>query len=217
MKFLLIGLVAFAVSVLVVVRLLRNRGRTGEARPRLRRPRLMDELRVPPVTSPGTPVAQPSRSLDKLPPAEPGKRHLQITGVSISLYIEEKQSLFILLASDGTINRMGTGAIDNQEHGLYIGRTDTAIFEKVRSHFTDEILQHMGGYQLQNPQGAACKLTIALKFLDGIDNGFQFLYGAESQGPPTEIADIVRAAVHETDSWHENFKRNAARSSLGKA
>lgn len=172
----------------------------------------MDELRVPSLPSGNnTATLQLQRSVEKLPPAEPGRRYLQVEGISISLYVDEKQSLFLMLASDGTINRMGTGAIDNQEHGLFIGRTDPSIFARVRALFTDELLQHMGGYNLPEQKGASCKLTIALKFADGSNNGFQFLYGAESEGPPTEIADIVRAALHESDEWYQKFKRNAAK------
>jgi len=189
MKPFLIGLIVFAIAALVVVRLLRNWGRPGEARSRLRQPRLMDGLSVPPA----------------------GTRYLQIQKISIALDVEDKRALFILLASDGTINRMGTGALENAEHGLYIGRTSTAMFEKVRSFLNDTLLEHMGSYDLKDKQGAQCRLNIGLQFADGTENGFLFLYGADSMGPPTPIADLVKEAIRATDSWYENFKRTAAK------
>jgi hypothetical protein len=54
-------------------------------------------------------------------------------------------------------------------------------------------------------------LTIVFQFDDGSSNGFVFLYGAESEGPPREVADLVRASVRHTDLWHQNFKQATGR------
>jgi hypothetical protein len=140
------------------------------------------------------------------------KRRDDVRGLSITLEINHKRSLFILLAADGSITRLGTGALDNTENGLFVGKTDPAIFQAVRAHLSTELFQFLGGtFQLKNPVGASCKLTIAFQSNDNSFNGFVFLYGAESAGPPTEVADLVRAAVRQTDPWYENFKRATAR------
>jgi len=46
-----------------------------------------------------------------------------ISGLSITLDVNEKPSLFILLAADGTINRMGSGTGGDTGGELFIGRT----------------------------------------------------------------------------------------------
>jgi len=143
--------------------------------------------------------------------AEDARRTAGITGISVTLDVEEKHSLFILLAADGSINRLGTGTADNTENHLFIGKTKPAIFESVRSHVTPEMWDVMGrAFWDKNPLGPSCKLTILFHFKDGKSNGFEFRYGAESEGPPREVADFVRAAVSATDPWYEDFKQAAA-------
>ena len=128
------------------------------------------------------------------------KRRDDVSGLSIDLEINDKRSLFLLLGSDGSINRLGTGTMDNTEDGLFIGVTDPAIFQAVKAQLSTELFQFLGGtFQLKNPLGASCKLTIAFQFNDNSSNGFVFLYGAESVGPPREVADLVQAAVRHTD------------------
>jgi hypothetical protein len=140
------------------------------------------------------------------------QRRDDVSGLSIILEINNKRSLFILLAADGSINRLGTGTLDNTENGLFIGKTDPAIFRAVRSQLSTEVLQFLGRtFQLKNLRGASCKLTIVLQFDDGSSNGFAFLYGAESEGPPSEVANLVRASVRHTDLWYENFKQATGR------
>jgi hypothetical protein len=135
-----------------------------------------------------------------------------VTGLSITLEIDGKSALYILLAADGSINRMGTGTLDNAEQELFIGITHTAVFEAVRSHLTAEMWQYLGHtLQSRNPRGASCKLTILVQCRDGTSNGFAFCYGADSEGPPKFVADFVTAAVRESDLWYEDFKRAAAR------
>jgi hypothetical protein len=140
------------------------------------------------------------------------RRRDDISGLSISLEIDNKRSLFILLAADGSINRLGTGSLDNTENGLFMGVTDPAIFRSVRSHLSSEMLALLGRtYEMPDRMGASCKLTIAFQFNDKSSDGLVIVYGAESEGPPVEVADFARAAVRQTDPWYENFKRATAR------
>lgn len=190
MKYLLVGLIALAVIVLIAVRFLRGR------------------FPAEPTATSGVPPAPDISSTN----ADSGTRKTgDVAALSINLDVNEKSSLFILLSADGTINRMGTGTLGNTEHELFIGRTDPAIFEAVRSHVPERMLQSLGQrFQHQNPRGTPCKLTISFQFKDGTLDGFAFLYGSESEGVPNEVADLVTAATHETDPWYENFKRTAA-------
>jgi hypothetical protein len=190
MKFLFVGLFALAVIVLIAVRLLRGR------------------IPVEPMAASGGPPAPVVASAS----ADPGPRKAaDIAALSVKLDIDEKPSLYILLSADGSITRMGTGTVKNTERELFIGRTDPAIFEAVRSHLSEAMLQNLGqAFQQQNSHGAPCKLTLNFQFKDGTSSGLAFLYSSESEGAPTDVADFVTAAVHETDPWYENFKRTAA-------
>jgi len=135
-----------------------------------------------------------------------------VSGFSVALEVNGKNALFILLAADGSINRMGTGTLDNAEQELFIGITDNAVFETVRSLLTAEMWQYLGRtFQSPNPRGAPCKLTILVQCKDGTSNGCAFCYGADSQGPPKFVADFAIGAVRETDVWYEDFKRAAGR------
>src|SRR5262249_33807988 len=49
-------------------------------------------------------------------------------GIMVTLKVGGEQSLFIMLGADGSINRVGTGAVDNAERDMFIGRTDPALF-----------------------------------------------------------------------------------------
>jgi len=135
----------------------------------------------------------------------------EVDAFTITLDVDGKPSLFVLLAADGAINRMGRGTLDDPAGGLFIGQTDPAIFKAARSHLSDEMVRAQGHtLQHQNPRGLPCKLTLTFKFKDGTSGGLAFLYGSESEGVPGDIADFVTTAVRLTDPWYENFKRTAA-------
>jgi hypothetical protein len=138
-----------------------------------------------------------------------------IAAVHITLEVGGKQALFILLAADGSINRLGTGLIDNTENSLFIGITKEPLFAKLMRHLNDEMLNYMGGYDVPDQRGVPCKLSIGLLFAHGDDNGFGFRYGSQSEGPPHEIVQFITAAVQLTDPWFERQKAMASRSKAG--
>ena len=139
-----------------------------------------------------------------------------VEGISVSLTIDEKLSLFILLAEEGLINRMGTGFLNNTEENLFVGPGDPAIFQEVRSHLTEGMLQIVGReFQCANMRGASCKLQIDFQFKDNTSDGFAFLYGSDSEGPPEDVRAFVKAAAFLTETWYEDFKRTAPKSGQG--
>jgi hypothetical protein len=78
------------------------------------------------------------------------------------------------------------------------------------------MLQSLGeGYQMLKPRGVSAKLTITFKFKDGSSNGFCYLYGWESEGPPNDVAEFVRMAVAQTQPWYEEFRQNVLRHKQG--
>ncbi len=184
MKFFLAGLVVLAILVLIAVRLLRGR------------------ISIEPKTA-----------CESCPAAGvPTRKSSEIDALSITLEIDKKTALYLMLAADGTINRMGSGTREDRGGHLLIGKIESEIFKEVRAQVNDAMLASLGqGFGHQNPRGALCRLSLTFQFKDGISNGLGFEYGSESGGAPTDIAEYVTTAVRRTDAWYENFKRNAAK------
>jgi hypothetical protein len=81
--------------------------------------------------------------------------------VFISLYVNDRQSLVVLLAADGSINRLGTGAIDNRERDLLIGVTDPALFRSLAAQVDPAWFDYAGQqYTMPDQRGARCKLSL---------------------------------------------------------
>jgi hypothetical protein len=135
----------------------------------------------------------------------------RIEAVLIDLNISGAQSLFVLLAADGSINRTGDGSPGNQERDLFIGVTDPSSFRALLPFVREEWLKTPGKqYSSPKQRGLPCKLTLMFKTKDG-DTSLEFLYGSESEGPPQEVALFVQAAIDLTKPWYEAQKRDAAR------
>jgi hypothetical protein len=92
------------------------------------------------------------------------RRVSDIVAVLIFLKVRSEPVLGVLLANDGTINRMGTGSIDNSERSLFIGQTEAPLLPQLLAHLKDEMLDHTGAYDIKEKKGAPCQLSISLKF-----------------------------------------------------
>jgi hypothetical protein len=127
--------------------------------------------------------------------------------VLITLKINNNTALFILMSEDGTVNRMGSGSITDNDREMFIGINREPLFNRFIARVTPEMIKHQGVYDLPNRKGAECELTLLLGYR-GSDRsaGFKFLYGSESQGPPTEISNLVQYATELTRPWHEEQK-----------
>jgi hypothetical protein len=137
-----------------------------------------------------------------------------IHGILVTLLIGGEQSLFIMLGSDGSINRLGTGAVDNAERDMFIGKVGSQPFEQLRNKVSQELLGWCGR-QLSDPQpqGKVCELTVGFQRADGQESMTRWRYGSESQGPPPEVCQFVVAAVEATDPWFEQQKTMSRRGS----
>ncbi|MCE9555711.1 MAG: hypothetical protein K8T91_20365 [Planctomycetes bacterium] len=133
-----------------------------------------------------------------------------IAAIMVKLEVAQRQSLFIVLANDGLVNRLGTGAANNTENDLFIGRTSEPLFAKLRAEVRNEWMDRFGSYDVPSKAGSVCVLSVLFKATDGEDGGMQFEYGSESQGPPGDICQFVTEAVHLTDPWYEEQKQMAA-------
>lgn len=123
-------------------------------------------------------------------------------GILVTLLVGGEQSLFVMLGADGSINRVGTGAVDNAERDMFIGRTDPALFRELRDQITAELLAWCGQSRADpEPRGAVCELTVGFKRASGEELLTVWRYGSESQGPPPEVGQFVVATVRATDPW----------------
>jgi hypothetical protein len=134
-----------------------------------------------------------------------------ICGILVTLHVADEQVLYLMLATDGTIHRMGTGSESNVERDLFIGKSSMTAFEQLRKQMTPNLLQWLGQYSDPYLKGKRCRLTIGLRLSDGRELASQWQYGTQSQGPPDEICQFVTAAIDVTNSWYEQQKELVSR------
>src|SRR4051812_11596193 len=97
---------------------------------------------------------------------EPGADEFH--GIMVTLLVGGEQSLFIMLGADGSINRVGTGAVDITERDMFIGHTDPALFRDLRAQIKPELLAWCGQSRAApDPQGKVCELTVGFKRASG--------------------------------------------------
>jgi len=124
-----------------------------------------------------------------------------------ALTIDGVQTLFVLLAQDGTVNRLGDGSVDCSDRDMFIGRSAEPLFTQFMVSVDPAIFAQAGSYDVPKKEGKVCELSLlfGLKNSDSSE-GFQFRYGSDSQGPPKEIRELVIKAVGLTDGWHAKQK-----------
>ena len=83
--------------------------------------------------------------------------------IFVTLEIDGKPSLAILLTHEGLVNRMGSGTVDNTERDLFIGRANEPLFAQLRDKVQPEWLLHPGAYDVPEKVGRTCELSIILK------------------------------------------------------
>lgn len=134
----------------------------------------------------------------------------QYIGMMVTLKVEGEHSLFIMLGADGAIKRMGTGAVDNDEFDMHIGKTGPGLFQSLIPYITSEFCQWLGqALSDKTPKGKNCELVVGLMLSDGEEKIMQWHYGSESQGPPPEVCNFVVAIVDATEPWFNEQKAMA--------
>lgn len=138
----------------------------------------------------------------------------EIVGILVELRVDGIESLFVLLDSGGSINRMGNGTVDDIEREMFIGKVAPELFMQLRSQVTPGVV-HFLGQRLAAPQpkGKLCELTVMLRYADGREATSAWRYGSESQGPHPEVRDFAIAALQVTESWFQQQKQMVGRTS----
>ena len=126
-----------------------------------------------------------------------------IDGIVVNLEIEDTNVLFLLLAADGLVNRMGDGTVDSASRTLFVGKSAEPLFDRLRERIHPDWFEHAGAYDVPGKVGPVCTLTILFKDKERHEAAFRFRYGLQSQGPPRDICEFVSDAVRITDAWYE--------------
>jgi hypothetical protein len=143
----------------------------------------------------------------------------EIRGICVTLLIADKQTLVVMMDESGGVNRAGTGSTENTDWDLYIGKTDPASFQRLRSKVSPQLLNWCGQARTA-PEvlGKPCKLKIDF-FADlserGKSSSMVWNYGSESQGPPPDVCEFVLAAIDVSREWHERQKKSAFNAGTG--
>ena len=107
-----------------------------------------------------------------------------IDKILITLEIEEKTSVFILLAKDGTISRKGDGSNSGTSLSLAQGISHDGHFDALMMTVNEDIFNHTGVIKQLPKEGRECCLSIIFQGPHEVDYSFRVLYGEDSQGPP---------------------------------
>ena len=126
---------------------------------------------------------------------------LLIDKVLITLEVGEKTCLFILLGKDGTINRKGDG---NPSSDLPLHRdvSNQKHFDAFMMTVNEAIFAYKGLIKQPNRVGTECSLTIIFQGPNDVDFSFRVIYGADSEGPPRELVELLINAVKLTEDWY---------------
>lgn len=134
---------------------------------------------------------------------------INLSGILVTLHVGDAQALYIMLTAVGAIQRMGSGSEANAENDLFIGKASGELFAELRRCVTSELLQWLGQFSDPHPKGKRCRLTIGFRQDDGTELTSQWQYGTDSQGPPPQVSDFVRAALYLTQTWYQEQQKLA--------
>lgn len=126
-----------------------------------------------------------------------------IDKVLITLEIEDKTSVLILMAKDGTISRKGNGSTGDNILPLAQGTSHDGHFEALMMTVNEDIFNYAGVIKQSERSGRECCLSIIFQGKNEVDYSFRVLYGEDSQGPPVELAQILINAVKLTEPWYQ--------------
>lgn len=129
-----------------------------------------------------------------------------IATILVTLHIDDEASLFILLAQDGTINRLGTGSVDNTDRDMFVGLSDSSAFKQVCRLAKPVLNNCLGEYTSRQCSGKQCKLAIVFETTGGEQRASAWQYGSQSQGPPPEVTNFVVGSIKATHLWWQAQK-----------
>ena len=132
----------------------------------------------------------------------------EITGIGLKVASEGTDRLVILVCKDGTINRSGSGKLNDTKDTFYIGVTKEPLFDRVMARLDDKLFQYIGQeIAMNDPKGIPCKLTI--HFMRGALGADIVIHYGHLSGFPAEALSAVKALLEDTQGWYEHHKSAA--------
>lgn len=129
--------------------------------------------------------------------------HPEIDKALITLEVSGQNTIFILLCSDGTIHRKGSGKLNDITNPLVRGVSHAGHLDALMSTLDEDIFNYSGVIEKKPRAGNECVLSIVLNGKRGEELIYRVIYGDQSEGPPKELVDILLNAVKITDSWYK--------------
>ena len=124
-----------------------------------------------------------------------------ITAFLLTIDVNERKNLIILINSDGTLCRMGSGAYDNTDTELYYGKVKEPLLKNLINEMTHDIFEFQGQYIL-SLDGTPCRILLKL-YNEKEMVIYEFIYGSKFQGLPDEIRNVLAAALSLTEDWYQ--------------
>ena len=128
-----------------------------------------------------------------------------IERIQIVLQTDNLLLLNILMSSDGMVQRLGSGDLDNVEHELICDTIENCCFQELLKSLPKDFFESVGSYNDPNLQGERLGLSI-LVIVGGQEYCFQIVYGSKSEGPPDDVVSFVTTAKRLTESWYQQLK-----------
>ncbi len=126
-----------------------------------------------------------------------------INKVLITLEVEDRTSILILLTKDGDISRKGDGNPNNTTLPLMQGISHDGHLDALMMTVNEDIFNYSGVIKQPDRLGRECRLSIIFQGKNELDYSFRVIYGEDSQGPPVELAQILINAVKITEPWYQ--------------
>jgi len=142
----------------------------------------------------------------------------EVVAIMVVLLVDDRQALFALLDSQGSINRMGSGLIDGGldllDRDMFVGVVNEDLFQQLRGKISPAVNAFLG-HQLNeaNPMGKLCELKVAVKYANGRDAASVWRYGSESEKPHPGIVTFVQETIQITEPWFQEQKAMVTRAS----
>ena len=131
-----------------------------------------------------------------------------VDAVIISREVDDGMSIFVMLAKDGSINRIGSGYMDCNEKDMYIGMTKDKLFEKFMEGCPEMFISAPGEAYAPPGEMKGKQVQVTLMFKCGDqESGLIFVYGSESGGIPDDLSQVVDHAKEVTEPWYQGQRK----------
>ena len=131
-----------------------------------------------------------------------------VDAVIVCREIDDATSIFVMLARDGSINRIGSDSPECDEKDMFIGMTKDKLFEEFIDKCPAAFIAAPGEAYAPTGELKGKEVKFSLMFQSGDSkSGLMFLYGTESGGIPDDLDQVVALAKDVTESWYQNQRK----------